>query len=861
MFQMTLEIYEEIEATLAQLTLEEKISLLAGKDFWRTVPVPDKQVPSIKVSDGPSGARGDTFTGGVRAAFFPSGISIGASFNRELAHEVGEHLAEEIKSKSASVLLAPTACCHRSPLGGRNFESYSEDPLLSGKMAASYINGVQSKGVAATMKHFVANEQETSRLYVDETIAETPLREIYLKPFEIAMREGRPLAIMTAYNIVNGDHCDLNPYSLTKVLRGEWDFGGLVMSDWFGTNSMVESLLAGLDLEMPGPAKLRPVKELLAKAEQDEKIREAVDNSARRILTFIARVGKWKDMTPEAPEVSRNDPETAALIRRAGGEGAVLLKNEDGTLPLKPASLKKVAFIGPNSKATVAGGGGSANLNPHYLTQPYESFVTAIKEQNSDVEVVHAQGCIIDRWVPIVDSEIENGRCRTPGPDSQPGMLLEWFKGYDATGDVLSSSVEISSNLFLIDRRPAELSPREPFSVKLSGQFTVLADGEYNISLSTITAAKLYLDGDLLIDNWDFKERGDLMMNVGSEEVVATVDLKAGTFYNFTIINSSIWPKDSPPDPPMQDIAALGIRFGFAPVSDNSKLIAAAAAAVQDCDAVIVVVGLNNEWESESYDRTDTKLPNHQDDLIAAIAAANSTVIIVNQSGSAVDMPWSANPNVKSILQAWYGGQEAGNVIADVLLGKQNPSGKLPLTFPVKLSDNPTYPHFPGKDLKSEYKEGLMVGYRYYDTEGVKPQFPFGYGLSYTSFALGVPTISTRSLTERSQFSVVVDVSNTGEVAGAEVVQVYVERTTATSRTIKRPVKELKGFNKVHLQPGETKTVTVTATDTDLAVWGEVNGKWVVEAGEYKVLVGTSSVKEGLQVAGTLTAERTWLWI
>ncbi|KAF3939372.1 Beta-glucosidase [Dactylella cylindrospora] len=849
----------EIEEALTQLTLEEKISLLAGKDFWRTVPVPDKKIPSVKVSDGPSGARGDTFVGGQKAAFFPSGISMGATFNPDLGYEVGQALAEEVKSKSASVLLAPTACCHRSPLGGRNFESYSEDPLLSGKMASGYIRGVQSKGVAATMKHYVANEQETWRLFVDETIDETTLREIYLKPFEIAMREGRPWAVMTAYNIINGHHCDLHPFTLKQVLRGEWQFDGLVMSDWFGCNSMVESLLAGLDLEMPGPAKKRPAKELLALSEKDEELHKAVDDAVRRIFKLFVRVGKWRDMTPEAPEISREDPETGKLIRRAGAEGVVLLKNDEKTLPLQATSLKKIAFIGPNAKATVAGGGGSAHLNPNYLTQPYESFVSAIKGLNESVEVPWAQGCIIDRWVPTID--IEAGYCRTPGPDSEPGLLLEWFRGYDAKGAVVSSSVVKDTNLFLFDNRPAEISPSEQFSIKLSCQISVPKDGKYKISLSTLTASNLYFDGESepLLENWDFKERGNLLMNVGSEEVVKTIELKAGRWYDVVVHNSSIWPKDSPRDPPMEESGALGIRFGLAPVYDNAELISQAAEVVKDADAVVIVVGLNNEWESESYDRSDTKLPNNQDELITEIAKVNKNVIIVNQSGAPVDMPWV--DDVKAIVQAWYGGQEAGNVLADVLLGKQNPSGKLPLTFPVKLADNPTYLYFPGKDKKVEYTEGLMVGYRFYDTEDVKPRFPFGYGLSYSTFTLGKPSLLTTELSEGGSFSVTVDVTNTSDVAGAEVVQLYVQRPNSSSSSVKRPVRELKGFKKVHLGPGEVKAAEIIVDDKTLGIWSAEVGKWVVGAGEYTVLIGTSSVKEELVSVGSVSVKEEFRWI
>ncbi|KAK6543042.1 hypothetical protein TWF694_006972 [Orbilia ellipsospora] len=851
-------VLNEIEETLAQLTLEEKVSLLAGKDFWRTVPVPGKNVPSIKTSDGPSGARGDTFTGGTKAAFFPSGISMGATFNPDLAYEVGQFIADEVKSKSASVLLAPTACCHRSPLGGRNFESYSEDPLLSGKMASGYIRGVQSKGVAATMKHYAANEQETWRLSVDETIDETTLREIYLKPFEIAMREAQPWAVMTAYNIINGVHCDSNPLTLKQILRGEWNYEGLVMSDWFGCNSMVESLLAGLDLEMPGPAKKRPVKELLAEAEKDENVRAAVDKAARRILTLIAKVGKWKDMTPEAPEVSREDPETAKIIRKAGAEGVVLLKN-DNALPLQPKSLKKVAFIGPNAKATVAGGGGSANLNPNYLTQPYETFVSAIQEINSQIEVPFAQGCIIDRWVPIINAE--SGLCRVGGPGSEPGLLAEWFRGYETKGGVVSSTVFKDSSLFLVDTRPAELTVEEGFSVKLTSQVSVPETGKYNISLSTITASKLYLDGELLIDNWDFKERGNLMMNVGSEEQVRTIELKKGQWYEMVVHNASIWPKESPSDIFMQELGAMGIRVGLAFDYDNNTLVTQAVDAVKDSDAVVVVVGLNNEWESESYDRTSTKLPNQQDDLINEIAKVNSNVIVVNQSGAPVDMPWAENPNIKAVVQAWYGGQEAGNVIADVLLGKQNPSGKLPLTFPVKLEDNPTHMYFPGKDQKVEYTEKLMVGYRYYDTGNVEPRFPFGYGLSYSTWKLGKTVLSTTELTEGGSLTASVDISNTGAVAGAEVVQLYVKRKVPTTSSVKRPIKELKGFKKTHLAPGETAVAEISVDDKSLGVWIQETGRWVVEAGDYEILIGTSSAESALTVAGTVTVKATWSWI
>lgn len=811
----------------AALSLEEQVSLLRAADFWRTVPILSKGISSIKTSDGPNGARGAIFKAGTKAALFPCGISLAASWNTDLLCEVGQHLAEEVKARSAHVLLAPTVCLHRGPLGGRNFESFSEDPFLTGKLAACYIKGVQRNGVAATIKHFVANEEETDRMNVDVRVDERALRELYLRPFEIAIREANPWALMSSYNKINGVHADMNRHTLQTILRGAWNYDGLVMSDWTGVNSIAESVAAGCDLEMPYSDKWRGDK-LLKAVESEELSREAVEKSAANVLYLIERT-RGKDISAEEAEREDDREDTRVLIRRAGVEGLTLLKNEGGVLPIK-ASQTKIAVIGPNAKTAVAHGGGSASLNPYYTTPPFDSIS---KVPGKDIS--YALGCQTYKWVPVASPFCTN----TLG---QPGVTLDFYTNDTFSGPIAVTQYRPNTDLFLWDSVPPEVG--NVWSAMVKTSITPQTTGNHVLSFSSVGPGRLYADGKLVIDLWNWTDEGEAMFD-GSEDILATLPMIAHHTIKLLVeTNNEIRP--------ISRQAKLnhthhygGCRIGFKEDDKTDYLLEAASAAAA-ADVAIVIVGLDAEWESEGYDRQTMDLPknNSQDHLISAVAAANPNTIVVNQSGTPITMPWI--DNVPAILQAWYQGQEAGNALADVLFGFANPSGKLPTTFPKCLKDNPSFHNWPGQDGQVVYEEGIYIGYRYYDRPDRNipdPLFPFGHGLSYTTFSYGPLTLSSTVLSptgSNSKLILMVPITNTGDVAGAEVVQAYVHDVEAR---VDRPVKELVAFGKVWLGPGETGAVELVVGRDVVGFWdeGQDGGRWVAEMGVFEVWVGGSS--------------------
>ncbi|PZC98022.1 BglX, Beta-glucosidase-related glycosidase [Pyrenophora tritici-repentis] len=780
----------------AKLTLEEQISLLAGADFWRSVSIPEKGIPSIKTSDGPNGARGEFFTNGTPAALFPCGISMASTWDLDMIEEIGRHLGEETKARGAQVLLAPTVCMHRSPLGGRNFESYSEDPFLTGKLAASYVRGLQSKGVAATIKHFLGNEQETERQAYDAIIAERPLREIYLKPFEIAVREASPWALMSAYNMVNGVHADEYVHSLKEILRGEWKWNGAIISDWTGTYATAPSIKAGVDIEMPGPSKWRKVdqvKECLAKGELT---RSDIEESAARVLYLVDRVKGLGNMTTEQPEQSIDNVETRNLILQAGVEGLTLLKNENSVLPIKNA--RKIAMIGPNVKRAIASGGGSAGLNPYYNVTPWQGL-----QNRFDGDITFAQGCDSSKWLPLASPY-----CKSNG---ETGVRLEYYKGDRFKGEPAVVQHKVSTDLWLWDSAPMELLP--DFSFKVKTTLTPKSTGNHSFSFASVGPGRMFIDGELFIDNWDWTDEGEAMFSA-SEDVLKAIHLEEGKPVDILIESTN---------------------------EDKVDRLQEAADVAREADVAVVVIGLDAEWESEGYDRQTMDLPKNgsQDRLIEAVLAANPRTVIVNQSGTPVTMPWVHK--APSILQAWYQGQEAGNALADVLLGNSSPSGKLPTTFPVRIEDNPAYHNWPGENLKTVYGEGIYVGYRHYERSKIAPLFPFGHGLTYTTFSYGTPSASSDVLSEDDTITITVPVTNTGSIPAHEIVQAYVKDVKST---LPRPEKELQAFGKVFLQPGETKDVVLTLNkysvgyfDTSLGQ----TGAWIAEEGLFEVLIGASS--------------------
>ncbi|KAK8103772.1 uncharacterized protein PG998_010805 [Apiospora kogelbergensis] len=789
---------------LSLLSLEEKVSLLTAADFWRTKSIPGKTIPAVKTSDGPNGARGGIFVGGTKAALFPCGISLAATWNKNLIYEVGQHLADEVKARSAHVLLAPTVCMHRHPLGGRNFESFSEDPLLTGKLAAQYIQGLQSKGVAATIKHFVTNEQETHRLTIDSVLMERPLRELYLRPFEIAVREANPWAVMTSYNLINGVHADMNDHTLKDILRGEWKYDGTVVSDWGGVNSTVEAIKAGCDIEFPYSAKWRFDKVL--KAIKDGLLsQDDIDRAAENVLTLVERT-RGDDMSPEAEEREDNRQETRELIREAGAQGITLLKNDNSVLPINPKTAK-VAVIGPNANRAIAGGGGSASLNPYYNTLPLDSIRAAVEH-----EVVYAQGCHIHKWLPVASPFCTD-------KTGKPGVALEWFSGDKFEGDVIVQQRRTNTDLFLWDSAPlAQLGPE--WSAIATTYLTPTETGKHTISYMSVGPGKLFVDGKLALDLWDWTEEGEAMFD-GSIDYMVDVEMQAGKAVELRVeMTNELRPIAKQKQFNMTHKYG-GCRIGFKQ-ADAVDYLQQAVDAAREADVAVVIVGLDAEWESEGYDRKTMDLPSDgsQDRL----------------SGSPVTMPWA--DRVPAIVQAWYQGQEAGNALADVLFGLKNPSGKLPTTFPKRIEDAPAYHNWPGENLRVVYGEGMYMGYRHYDRTKIAPLFSFGHGLSYTSFEYGRVSLSRKTLRPDAPIHLVMAVTNVGPVAGFETVQVYMRDEKSA---LPRPEKELVAFEKVYLEPEETKHITVPLDKYAVGYYNDSIPAWIAEEGSFHVLVGASS--------------------
>ena len=809
-------------AAFEALSLEEQVSLLAGDSFWLTVPVPRAGVPAVKVTDGPNGARGGgALVGGVSAACFPAGIALAASWNTELLEAVGQALAEEAQSKGAKVLLAPTVNLHRGVLNGRNFECYSEDPFLTAWLGVSYVAGLQSRGVSATIKHFVGNESEFERMTISSEISERALRELYLLPFEAAVRAG-VWAVMCSYNKLGGTYASENKRLLTEILRGEWGFDGIVMSDWFATHSTAPAVNAGLDLEMPGPARFRGEK-LLEAVENGSAERDAVKRSSERLLNLFERVGAFEN--PDIPEEKAvNKPEHRALIRRAGAEGAVLLKN-NGVLPLDK-DLKKVALIGPNAKTAQIMGGGSAQVNAHYRVSPYDG----LKEQLGEAKLGYELGCTNHKWLPLLGEQL-----------TRP-LKLEYFNSPDLSGEAVYETTNQDGQLMWFEA--VGHGVEQGFSARFSGTFTVDGAGEYQFDLVSAGLSRLFIDDKLLIDNWDDWVQGELFFGAGSEVKLGSTYLDAGTHE----LRLEYGPKTA------AGLELSAVRIGmFQPLPDDAVDRAAKLAAASD--VAIVCVGLNGEWETEGNDRADMELVGAQNELVSRVAAANPNTVVLLQTGSPVTMPWLGE--VAAALQLWYPGQECGNAAADVLLGNVNPSGKLPQTFPAQLSDSPVMDGntstYPGEEGQVFYREGVFIGYRYFERENIKPLFPFGFGLSYTTFVYGDLALSADEITAGGTVNVSVSVTNSGDRAGQEVAQLYVRDVKAT---VARPEKELKGFAKLTLEPGETKIATFSLNMRALAYFDEQQNAWVAEAGEFEVLVGASS--DDVRSRATFTLSETW---
>ena len=827
----------DIDALIESLTLEEKAALTAGEDMFSLVGVERVGIPKVRVTDGPSGARGESFPGigGPSSTCIPCGSAIGASWDPQLAQELGGLVGREALDRGCRGILAPTVNLHRSPLAGRNFECYSEDPFLTGKLAAGYTRGVQSEGVFATVKHFVANDAEFERNSISSVVDERSLRELYLVPFELAVREGGALGIMTAYNRLNGRWLVEQPEFLLDILREEWGFKGLVMTDWFAVVNASESLAAGLDLEMPGPGRSlgSKVVDSIKAGDVEEK---DLDAAVRRLLGGLDRIGALNAPTqPVAPQIPVQGD--LALVRRAAAEATVLLSN-DGVLPLDPTGTQQIAVLGMHALQGQMVGGGSAGVVPHRPVVFHAALATALGDE---VKLVVERGCEVDRSATTIGHHVLRA------PD---GFVAEVFEGSEAVGDPCATQTLDELRLVVFNSM-AQGYPDGPWTMRVRG--TVVADegGSFQLALAQSGQTRVYVDGRLVLDGVTNPPPpgGSDFFGLASKDLTAEIQLTKGESYELVVEYSKA------------DAFMAGFKIGFRTV-DVDSLLDRAVEAARSSDAAIVFVGTTHEWETEGRDRRSIELPGRQEELIRRVAAVNRRTVVVVNAGAPVAMPWSSE--VGAVLQCWFGGQEMDHGVTDVLLGRAEPGGRLPTTVPVRLEHSPSHDNFPGENGQLRYGEGLFMGYRGYDHRCIDPHFAFGHGLSYTTFDLGVPAPSQTSFRAGDRLTLHVEVTNTGGRAGSEVVQCYV---SPRQSRLARPAKELKAFAKVRLQPGESKTVELELDDRSFSYWDpgqadfeEVRARqpmsflpgqddsnparpsgWQLDPGDYEVLVGRAS--------------------
>jgi beta-glucosidase len=834
---------QRVRELLSALSLEEKAALTAGGDLWSTVPVERLGIPAVGLTDGPNGARGMGLpgVGVVASACTPCGAGLGATWDVELLARVGALIGREARAKGCHVLLAPTVNIHRSPLGGRTFESFSEDPLLSGALAVAYIRGVQSEGVAATVKHLAGNESERERMTADSVIDERTLREIYLLPFEMAVRDGDVRAVMTAYNRLNGTWCGENA-PLLQILRQEWGFDGVVMTDWFAGAHTVTAMNAGLNLEMPGSG--RAFGPAVATAVQQGRLEEsAVTTSIEQLLAMFDRAGVF-EATRFHEDQPVDQPEDRALLRRAAAAGSVLLTN-DGTLPLAVSELGSIAVLGPNAARTQIAGGGSAQVRPYHRA----SILDAIRQLVGDgVAVSYARGCSLDSSPPVC----EGLQLRTP--DGSPGLLIECFAGTQLAGEP-AGRITASDTQLAFTEPPAVGLDMQDWSLRASGTFSPLEDGEHRWSLSQAGRARLFIDGTLVLDGTiDPPGPGQHFFGLGSADLEASMTMSAGRSYPIVIELTS-----------EASFMVMGFRVGCQPI-DAPDLMDRAEAAAAAADVAIVVVGTNDEWETEGRDRESLALPGEQDELVRRAAAVNPRTVVVVNTGSPVELPWAAD--VAAVLHVSFGGQEMGDAVVDVLTGAGDPGGRLATTFPRRLEDTPAFTSFAPENHVVRYTEGVFVGYRWYDTRRLTVRFPFGHGLSYGKTQWGEPVLSSTTIEPGVPITIEVTVGNIGDRAATEVVQCYVVPLDAP---VSRPRQELKAFGKVELAAGEQSVVRLRLDDRAFSYWhtgddhaivgetvndlaalgatmaagiGAASGTprgWLVAAGEYDIVLSRSS--------------------
>ncbi|GAB3616115.1 glycoside hydrolase family 3 C-terminal domain-containing protein [Okibacterium endophyticum] len=800
----------DLHRLLGQLTLEEKVSLVSGATFWTTAALPSIGLRAMVVSDGPAGVRGPEWDERHPSLNFPSATAMAASWDAGLAHRYGVVAAGEARRKGVDVVLGPTINLHRSPLGGRHFECLSEDPLLTGVLAAAYVRGLQHNGVAATPKHYVANDSETDRFTVDVRVDERALRELYLLPFEHAVEAGA-WAIMTAYNSVDGVTMTENDL-LETPLNGEWGFDGVVISDWGAVRSLA-SVPAAQDLAMPGPAQAWS-DALLTAVRNGEADESDVDRKVLRLLALADRVGALAGEEPVRPEGA----DGVSFVREAAAEGTVLLTN-NGILPLEPAAMSRVAVIGHNARDARSQGGGSATVLPEHVVSPLEGIRSALPNARVD----YAVGAVVQEGV----SSIPLNRLTNP-ETGEPGLVARFE---DDEGRSLFSEPRRSTALVWFG---GDAPVEEAHRLVLHTVYTPERSETLKLGFATSAHGRLFVDGRLILDESPFVEGTDLgAAFLAPASATGVVDVTSGVPVE---LRAEFELQGGPGAP-----NTFSVTLGLAPDdSDPDGLLAEAVQVAAEADVAIVVVGTNSQVESEGYDRSSLELPGRQTELVRAVAAVNPHTVVIVNAGSPVELPWI--DEVQAVMLGYFGGEQMGSALADVLFGLAEPGGRLTTTWPVALGNVPVVDVSPQNGVL-RYDEGIHVGYRAWLRAGTQPLFPFGHGLGYTTWTIG-DTAVDGSL-EAGDARLVGTATNTGERAGKHVLQVYAERSDST---VDRPVRWLIGFAVVRAAAGRTVAWSVDLSARAFAHWSD---GWQYEPGEFTLSVGDSVAD--LRVSNTIT--------
>ncbi len=798
----------KVEVILNQMTLEEKIDLLGGEGF-KTSKNERLGIPELVMTDGPLGPNSNGLS-----TNYSSMINLAASFDTHLMRRVAINIGQETRIKDRNMLLGPCLNIARAPHAGRTFEGFGEDPYLVSRMAVEFVKGVESQGVATCTKHFVANNQEWNRFDVDARISERALHEIYFPAFRAAVIEADGSTIMAAYNQILGDYSTESHYTLTDILKNEWGFTGVAVSDWGGARTTVKMANSGLDLEMPTGIHYN---EKLIKAIKDGSVTQnTVDDKVRRILRVMMKKGLFNQPKNLFAEDTSNTPERRALALETAQKSIVLLRNGGDFLPLDAAKIKSIAIIGPNGNVAQMHGGGSGSLTGHYGISPLEGISNKVGDS---ISVKFARGVVEEsKDLPIAGAEHYFLQ------DGSPGIYAEYFNNREQKGEPVYTCIETDIDFdwgFGGDKGgPGSPKPGvvnlEKWSARWTGKFASPGDGWYEFGLRSDNGVRMYIDGKKVLDYWVDSKPGQFKIIRYKFEADKLYDLQVDFYEN---------------------IGSCRCRLGFAPFDYGNKLDEAVEVATK-ADITILCLGLNMFMEGEAVDRDELDLPVDQLALLDAITAVNqNTIVVLNNATPILMNDWL--DKVPAVVDALYPGQEGGNALADILFGDVNPSGRLPLTFPQKWEDTPVKDTYPGVKAFAEYKEGIFVGYRHYDKYNIEPEFPFGHGLSYTTFEYSNIEIDNIRTNPGGQMYIVsVTVENTGEVFGEEVVQLYIKDVKSS---VERESKALKGFKRIALIPGESKTVSLEIKSDDLSFFHPEKKKWIVEPGEFEVMIGSSS--------------------